>query len=377
MKAEQLGFLEHQFDLPGSIKDISSLGSGHIHDTFLITCSDKDNSEFVLQKFNQKVFKNPLEVMSNIDKVLDHINRTHQSGSLEPLHIIRTRNHQLIFQDQQKNVYRLFNHIGHSESFDQVTHPEQARGGARAFGQFFELLSGLDPHDLYITIPEFHNLRTRFKQLQDAVDSDEARRVHQFKKEVEFAFKREPQVIQYSQFMENHEVPYRVTHNDTKINNVLFRKGTTEGICVVDLDTIMPGLLLFDFGDMGRTFCNAVLEEDSAENALFRLDMFKAVCDGFFGSIKTPLSSEEIESLKIGPWWLTYIMGIRFLADLLNGDIYYKINYPLQNLDRARNQLNLVADIEKKQSEINAIVEASVSTYAIRKDPGSAKIPAQ
>ena len=361
MYPREFRFLDHRFDLPGTIKDISPLGSGHIHDTYLITCTDQEHSRFVLQKFNQEVFRNPLEVMSNIDKVLEQIDKN-QSKSFEPLRIIKTLDGDLIHLEQS-HFYRIYNYIGNSDSFDQVTTIDQAIGGARAFGEFLELLGGVSPSELYTTIPDFHNLNTRFSQLKQAVAEDMAGRLKDFGSEVEFALARESKVLECSSLLENPNVPFRVTHNDTKINNVLFKQESTTAICVVDLDTIMPGLLLFDFGDMARTFCNAVLEEGNSEEAFFRLEIFEGVCQGFFQSITSSLPKPEVESLKIGPWWMTYIMAIRFLADFLNGDVYYKINSPLQNLDRARNQLNLVKDIEEKQDQINHILETQAIKF--------------
>ncbi len=361
---EEFVFLNREFEFPGPVKDISSLGSGHIHDTFLVTCADKNLSKFVLQKFNQNVFKQPLEVMSNISLVLDHLNQTNQDADFQPLYVIKTRKGDLIHQDSSDTFWRVYNFIDQSDSFDRVTQLDQALGGAKAFGQFFKLLNDVNPSDLYITIPNFHDLGIRFQQLKEAISKDVVGKVNQYKKEVAFALEREQQVAEYTKLIENHLIPTRVTHNDTKINNVLFKKGTTQGVCVVDLDTIMPGLLLYDFGDMGRTFCNNVQEEGKAEDAIFNVDVYQSLCEGFFGTIGIPLSKPEIESLKIGPWWMTFIMGIRFLTDFLSGDVYYKIGYTQQNLDRARNQFNLVADIEKKRDELAGILEASIKKYA-------------
>ena len=361
---EDFAFLDQEFEFPGPVKNISSLGSGHIHDTFLVICSDPDSSKFVLQKFNQKVFKNPQEVMSNIAQVLDHLNKSPKDTTMQPLHIIKTRNGDLIYQNRSGSFWRVYNFIDQSDSFDRVTHRDHALGAAKAFGQFFKLLNGLNPSDLFTTIPDFHHLDIRFQQLKKAVAKDVVGKVDHYTKEVEFALGRAQQVAEYSKLIDNNLIPIRVTHNDTKINNVLFKQGTTQGICVVDLDTIMPGLLLYDFGDMGRTFCNNVLEEGKADDAIFRIDIFQSLCEGFFGTIGIPLGKEEVESLKVGPWWMTFIMGIRFLTDFLSGDVYYKIGYAHQNLDRARNQFNLVADIEKKQGKIGEILDASIKKYA-------------
>lgn len=296
--------------------------------------------------------------MNNISKVLDHIHRINPMESFQNLHIVPTRNGNLIYQDNTGKYYRLYNYLSHTESMDRVTHGGQARGGARAFGQFIQLLTGLDPKELYITIPDFHNLKIRFSQLQRSISLDRVGRSAQCKNEIEFVLGREALVRKYSDLMDHPQVPFRVVHNDTKINNVLFKAGTNKGICIVDLDTVMTGLLLFDFGDMARTFCSNALEDETGHEVLFRLNIFEPMCEGFFSGLKTPPKKMEIESLKTGPWWMTGIMGIRFLTDFLSGDIYYKIDYPNQNLERARNQLDLLKDIELKQPQIEAIIDA-------------------
>lgn len=350
-------FLEQEFELPGSIISISSLGSGHIHDTYLVTCQDPGSSKFVLQKFNHLVFVQPEQVAANIRLVYRHFQASKDATSLVPLELFETKSGQPLYKSSQGDYWRLFNYIDRSDSYDQVYHRDQALGGAIAFGSFIQALHELDPGDLFTTIPDFHSLKHRFKQLTEAVSEDRVNRVDQYRSEVEFALKRESMVLHLTELAEADEIPTRVTHNDTKINNVLFRKDTTEAISVIDLDTVMPGLLLYDFGDMARTFCNNALEEESAQKAFFRMNMFEALCEGFFQGIKFRLSRAEIDSLKSGPWWMTYIMGIRFLADFINGDIYYKISYELQNLDRARNQFSLLSDIEKKQTQIDQMVD--------------------
>ena len=353
-------FLEREFDFPGSVQSITSLGSGHIHDTYLVTCGNGEQSRFVLQKFNHQVFKHPRQVAANIQMVNDCFDSS-TSTELQPIKLVNTLAGDSLYESPLGEYWRVFNYIENSDSFDKVNNTEQALGAATAFGSFIEMMRGLDPKDLYTTIPDFHNLKLRFDQLRTAISKDEAHRASEHSSDIDFALQRSSKVIQYSDLAGKEKIPLRVTHNDTKINNVLFLKGTTQAISVIDLDTVMPGLLLYDFGDMARTFCNSVLEEDNALDVSFRLNIFEALCKGFFDGLKTSLPRAEVDSLKAGPWWMTYIMGIRFFADFLNGDVYYKISYPQQNLDRARNQFRLVADIEEKQREINQIIESHYS----------------
>ena len=354
-------FLDKQFQLPGPVATVVPYGSGHIHDTYLLTCLNDQASRFILQRFNHFVFKNPNEVMANISQVLDHLGDSNDQSELVPFKIVKTKSGGILYKSPGNEYWRIFSFVENSESYDQVTNPELAQGGGKAFGHFIEGLKTLDPKKLFTTIPEFHNVSRRFEQLKSAIDADSVGRVSQYQKEVEFSMNRETKVFDYSTLASQSDMPYRVTHNDTKINNVLFRSGTTQGICVLDLDTVMPGLLLYDFGDMGRTFCNNVLEEGPMNDAWFRLDLFKSLCQGFFGTFTERPGKTEVEGLKIGTWWMTYIMGIRFLADFLSGDIYYKISHPMQNLDRARNQFHLLADIEAKQQKINQIIEDSLN----------------
>ena len=169
---EDFAFLDQEFEFPGPVQNISPLGSGHIHDTFLVTCSDPGSSKFVLQKFNQKVFKHPQEVMSNIAQVLEHLNKAHKDNTLQPLHIIKTRNGDLIYQNRSGIFWRVYNFIDQSDPFDAVVHCDHAQGAAKAFGQFFKLLNDLNPSDLFTTIPDFHHLGIRFQQLKKAVAKD-------------------------------------------------------------------------------------------------------------------------------------------------------------------------------------------------------------
>lgn len=346
--------IESYFQLPGPVSSIVPFGSGHIHNTYLVTCSVPNNPSFVLQHFNDLVFSHPDQVMNNISKVLSHIGKSNSSESMK---IVPTRNQRLLYKTDEGTCWRLFTYVDQSVSFDRPQNPDQARAAAGAFGNFLNELSSLDSNNLFTTIPNFHNLEFRFRNLQIQLESAAESRKLECHDEIELATSRASKVAEYAKYLNHLEVPQRITHNDTKINNVLFRKGTNQAISVVDLDTVMPGLLLYDFGDMARTFCSSTLEGDKHIHPKFRSSYFDALCHGFFFAFQSKISNTELQSLKVGPWWMTFMMGIRFLTDYLAGDVYYKINFPKQNLLRARNQLLLVLEIESEQAFINQTID--------------------
>ena len=350
----QKAFVERYFQLPGSISSIVPFGSGHIHNTYLVTCRAPDNPSFVLQHFNDQVFRSPDQVMNNISKVLKHIEKSKTSESMQ---IVPTKNKGLLHKTDQGVCWRMYTYVEQSVSFDKPQNPDQSTAAAGAFGNFLNLLSTLDSDELFTTIPNFHNLKVRYKNLQTQIASTTGSRIQDCQTEIELATKRASKVAEYAKYLNHPEVPLRITHNDTKLNNVLFRKGTNQAISVVDLDTVMPGLLLYDFGDMARTFCSSTLEGDKDTQPKFRRPYFEALCQGFFIEFQSKISSTELQSLKIGPWWMTFIMGIRFLTDYLAGDIYYNVNFPKQNLLRARNQLLLLLEIEKEQDFISRTID--------------------
>ncbi len=344
------------FQLEGELEKFVPMGSGHIHDTLLIELHSP-RQKVVLQRFNDQVFQRPHEVMLNIVKVTEHL-RLHGESIRESgksLKVISTIEGETILKADEA-YWRLFNYIENSYVIDKVTESSQAREGALAFGRFCQALLDFPPNELNTTIEDFHNLVKRYDQLAKAADQDPLGRVTEYPKPLKFALSRKPRVEKLHKLAFSSGLPLRVTHNDTKINNVLFDRDSAQGICVVDLDTVMPGLVLYDFGDMARTFCNAVYEEDPWQEANFNMEVFASMCEGFLKPLKPYLSPAELNSLTQGPWYLTYIMGIRFLADFYRGDTYYKIDHPLQNLQRAQNQFQLLRDIENKQSIIDKMI---------------------
>jgi len=353
MNAPDLKHIAMQFAVAGEQLLIKPFGSGHIHQTFLVEHQSLPAERYVLQKINHLVFKDPHGVMTNINLVLEHL-RT--SKHLQALRIIPTVQGGICFEDHEVGFWRMYAYVENSYALDNVALPQQAYEGARAYGIFLKELSSLDARKLGTTIKDFHNLQWRFQQLKAAQTKNSHDRLNTCNKVVEYAFAEESRVDYLHGLATDPQLSLLVTHNDTKINNVLFDQKTDKAISVVDLDTVMPGLLMFDFGDMVRTFCNATEEDGAESDVAFQPDLFEATCTGFFENFTTSWSSRELESLTVAPWYMTFIMGIRFLADYLNGDIYYQTSYPQQNLNRARNQMRLCSYLKEAEPWMQQVI---------------------
>ncbi len=335
-----------------------SFGNGHINDTYLCETSPK----FILQRINTNVFKNPDAVMENIYNVTMHIREKIKSAGGDPdrktMCIIPTRKGDIYYKHDNGDCYRMYTYIDHAVSYDVAERPEILMYAGRAFGKFQRMLSDFPAEKLHETIADFHNTPVRVQQLQNAVDQNLSGRLESVAKEVEFAFEYGKYAAEITSAMEQGDVPLRVTHNDTKLNNVLFDSKTDEDVCVIDLDTVMPGSVLYDFGDALR-FGASSCEEDETDTAkiYFDLEKFEAFSKGFLSELGECLTEKEIELLPLSALIMTYECGIRFLADHINGDTYFKIHRENHNLDRARNQFALVRDIEKKLPEMAEIVK--------------------
>ncbi len=359
LEEQQFKHILKQFPLEGHILSCDSFGSGHIHDTYLVTQST--GQRYILQRFNHLVFTEPQKVMENLQMVLNHLQMKdgNEDSAMQNLSLVQTISRNPLWHDSQGGYWRLFDYVENSFAIDKVEAPEQACEGALAFGHFLAQLLDLPATKLHITIKDFHHVGRRFEQLREAVTKDVQNRAASVKMLTDFALERQEQVSYLSTLIDGNQLPLRVTHNDTKINNILFHTETQKGLCVVDLDTVMPGLLMYDFGDMARTFCPEGGEEDQTIN--FRMEIFDQMCQGFFlNDFKDMITTQEKDSLRWGPWLMSYLMGVRFLADYINGDLYYKISYPMHNLDRANNQLLLVKEIEEHSDQIESCIQNSL-----------------
>jgi len=340
-------FLTH-----GDFYSCNPYGSGHIHATYLlVTKSGEYFNKYILQKFNVTVFREPEKVLENIRKITAYLDeRKKTDKGISYLSMVSASHENYWYQDEQRNYWRCFHFIDNSVTLEKVDTPKQAEEGAKTFGNFLVALSGFKPSELYITIPDFHNISKRLNDLQMAVNSDRLSRGSHAGTEIKKVGEMRNLV---SEFLAVHaDLPVRVTHNDTKINNVLFNTETGKGMCVIDLDTVMPGTILSDFGDMVRTFTSPSVEDEKDLNRIFfRLEVFSALAEGFLEETAHILSAVEKNNLILGSKILIYMQAIRFLTDFLAGDIYYKTDYKEHNLVRARNQLKLLDSLLEHERE--------------------------
>lgn len=353
-----------KFLTQGDFYSCEPYGSGHIHSTYLLTTkSGEQFNKYILQKFNTTVFREPEKVLENISKITAHLNeRSKGDEKISYLSMIPAGKGNYWYLDEQHHYWRCFKFIDNSMTLEKVDTPGQAKESAKAFGNFIVALSGFEPSELHITIPDFHNISKRLNDLQDTINSDglsrridavdEIRKVEEMRKIA-------------SDFLAVHtDLPIRVTHNDTKINNILFDAETGKGLCVIDLDTVMPGTILSDFGDMVRTFTSPS-EEDEKDpgKVFFRPEIFFALAEGFIEETAPILSAVEKNNLFLGGKLMIYMQAIRFLTDFLAGDVYYKTDYPEHNLVRARNQLKLLDSFIEHEREAEELLKSLLSRF--------------
>lgn len=337
---------------------IEPYGNGHINDTYIAESDPK----YILQRINNSVFKNPEQVMSNITGVTEHLRKkiTEAGGNpeRETLNLVKTVDGKSFYKADDGNYFRMYKFIEGTVSYDSVENPAQLYEAARAFGKFQSMLSDYPVDKIYETIPDFHDTGKRYAALEAAVDKDVVGRRGLVEKEIEFAFARRQDTNVIVDAIAAGKVPVRVTHNDTKLNNVMLDEKTGEGVCVIDLDTVMPGSLLYDYGDALRFGASSGAEDEcDLDKIWFDLELFEAFTRGFLEEVGSNLTDEEIKLLPFSAKLMTYECGIRFLTDYLSGDTYFKIHRKNHNLDRARTQFKLVADMEKKMDAMSGIIK--------------------
>ena len=340
------------FVLNGTPVSWREFGHGHINSTFKVTTDT--GAEYILQKINKYVFRNPVRLMANVIAVTDYLQTRVQDPRMA-MHFILTKKGQSYFLDTDGDFWRMYDFM-QGFCLDAPESDEDFYQSGIAFGRFQELLSDFPAHTLYETIPEFHNTIDRYRQFKASIAIDPLGRLAQVQEEVDFVLAHEEIGSTLQKMRENGELPLRVTHNDTKLNNVLLDRKTRKSLCVLDLDTVMPGLSVHDFGDSIR-FGAATAAEDEQDLSKMYLDlhMFEVYTKGFLEAA-TALTDKEVEMLPMGALIMTLEVGLRFLKDYIDGDLYFKTAYPEHNLVRARTQLKLVADMENKMDEMNRIV---------------------
>lgn len=358
-----------QFDLEGKLIDWQPYGNGHINDTFLLTYETlRGNRKYILQRMNHAIFKKPQQLMENVVNVTEYLREVikEQGGDpdRETLNVIKTRGGENYYEDSSHNYWRVFLYIERTLCLEQVESAKDFYDSAVAFGNFQRMLADYPAGNLYETIPNFHNTPSRFQDFQKAVQEDKLGRAALAKEEIAFALEREKDTPVLLDLLAEGKLPLRVTHNDTKLNNILFDADTKKALCIIDLDTVMPGLSHYDFGDSIR-FGASTGAEDEKDLSKIELDLslFETFTKGFLEGCGGSLTEKEIEMLPMGAKLMTYECGIRFLADFLEGDVYFKIHREGHNLDRARTQFKLIADMEEKWDRMNAIVEKYKNTY--------------
>jgi hypothetical protein len=356
--------LAAQFQIPGNYHEAVPFGSGHINDTYAAVFDQSGRpSRYILQRVNHNVFKDPAGLMDNIQRVTDHIRRKLEAARADQISrrvmtLVPARDGRCWYVDADGNYWRCFLCIERAKSYDQVEAPCQAFAAARAFGQFQRQLADLPAPRLRDTIPSFHNTRSRFDDLRRAIEQDARNRAAGVKPEIEFALRHEPLVDVLPGLQRRGLLPERVTHNDCKLNNVLLDDVTGEGICVIDLDTVMPGLTLYDFGDICRTAaCPTAEDERDLSKVEMSMEMFEALVGGYLSSAGDFLNPVEKDHLVFCASLITFEMGIRFLADHLAGDRYYKVHRPGQSADRARVQFKMIESFERNEPAMRKVVE--------------------
>jgi hypothetical protein len=352
------------FQIEGRLTSTRPVTTGHINDTYVgeyVTASGI--THYIHQRINHNVFKQPVQVMENIQRVTRHIqNKVILEGGdacRAALNLIPALDGKPYYQAEDGSYWRTYHFIdGGARTYEVVEDLRHVHSAARAFGKFQHQLADLPGGRLHETIPDFHHTRKRFNAFMKAVEQDACNRAVNVQDEIRFILQREADAAVVVNLIEQGKLPERVTHNDTKLNNVLICDKTSEGICVLDLDTVMPGTVLYDFGDMIRTG-SATAAEDERDLAKVGVDlgMFMHLTAGYSETACDFLLPVEWEHLAFSGKLITFEQAIRFLGDYLNGDVYYKTDYPEHNLHRARTQIRMVAEMEEKMDAMQAVVE--------------------
>ena len=352
-----------QFDFPGSLKECIPFGSGHINDTYRLTFeTEEGDSQYILQRMNRAIFTRPVELMENICRVTDWLRRKIEEcgGDVwrETPNVIPAKDGRPYCTDSGGEYWRAYYYITGATSYDMVKSDDDFYESAVAFGHFQQLLADYPAETLHETIPKFHDTVDRFAKFDRAVNEDVCGRAASVAGEIRFVVEREPLAHVLCDQQASGELPTRVTHNDTKLNNVLIDDETGKAICVIDLDTVMPGLSVNDFGDSIRFGASMAAEDErDLDKVSMDLHLYEVYVKGFLKGCAGALTQRELEMLPMGAIMMTFESGIRFLTDHLEGDHYFKIHREGQNLDRARTQLRLVADMERKLPQMREIVE--------------------
>lgn len=362
MKAD-ISKIAKNFCFRGEFKDAAPYGSGHINDTYAATFQENAGNaiRYIIQRINHNVFKSPEQLMQNIEGVTKHLRKRIEKAGGNPeretLNIIPALSGGSFYKTEDGDYWRSYTFIEGARTYDVVENGGHFYAAGKAFGRFQELLSDFPADKLYETIPDFHHTGKRYETFVKSVCEDSLNRAVEVKEEIEFVNKRAEEMSIIVNLLKSGKLPLRVTHNDTKFNNVMIDNKTGEGICVIDLDTVMPGSTLYDFGDSIRSGTNPASEDEKDLSKVWtELSLFERFTEGYLKSAREFLTPVEIEYLPMAAKLMTMECGVRFLTDYISGDVYFKVHRPGHNLDRARTQFKMVADMESKWDRMHQIV---------------------
>ena len=361
--SEAIAFIADQFAIEGDFVSGEEIQSGHINSTYRIGYETSDGSldYYILQRINDNVFKDPMAVMRNVECVTRHINwkvlRVKKDLGGQTLNLYPGRGGKFWVKGPKGGIWRCYNSIEGCSTYDIVENTRQAYQAARAFGSFQGLVSDLPAEEIEETIPDFHHTRKRYQQLMESTANDPHGRAAEVADELAFARRHEADIDRILDGMADGSIPERITHNDTKINNVMIDEATDEAVCVIDLDTVMPGSVLYDFGDLVRTAVSPAAEDETdLEHVKMRMPIFEALVEGYLDSARDFLADAEVGLLAFSAKLITLEVGLRFLTDHLEGDRYFKVHRPNHNLDRCRTQFALVKQLDANMAEMEAFV---------------------
>lgn len=352
-----------QFDFSGDLIECCPFGNGHINDTYRLTFAlDGGTKRYILQKMNKKVFTKPVELMENVMGVTGWLRQKIRDNNGDPdretLNIVFNKKGKPYCMDLEGEYWRTYLFIDGATCYESVQKDDDFYQSAIAFGNFQRLLAEYPAHMLHETIPNFHNTTDRFAKFKAALEADVCGRAAAVQKEIQFVLEREALAKDLMNRLKKGELPLRVTHNDTKLNNIMIDDATGKAICVMDLDTVMPGLSVHDFGDAIRFGASTAAEDEKdLSKVSMDLHLFEVYAKGFIEGCGGALTEAELDMLPMGALTITFECGMRFFTDYLEGDHYFKVHRDGQNLDRCRTQFKLVADMEEKMSQMKAIVE--------------------
>lgn len=351
------------FEIAGEFVRGFPIGQGHINDTFMVEVRRRERIDrYTFQRINHHVFRNPERMMENFEKVTRHMREKllkmpGKDPARETLNLIFSKSGKNYHLSADGNYWRAYRYVDGSRTVEIARSPEQAYYAGRAFGCFQKLLADFPASGLFETIPFFHHTPRRFDRFLAVLGQDACGRAEECRESIGFALERRAMISVVADGLEDGSIPLRITHNDTKINNILFDDETGKAICVIDLDTTMPGAALYDFGDMVRTTTSFCAEDErDLSTVQMEIEMFRALARGYLEEVGELLTTRELDLLVFSCRLMTYTIGLRFLTDHLEGDVYFKIHRPGHNLDRARVQFALVKSMKEQEGEMKKII---------------------